>query len=291
MTTNVVRKNRTVCLHNTFPFFRIITTAEISRHLVLSLHTTILHTTMRLIFLFTITIHLQLPTTNAWSLLPWTRQEMERTAASTMVASALLFGGPALPAGATDANMVSTTPGITSLEEKIQSGLAPATEDRPQISLNPKDAANSLLREENRFMVQGLVYLYNSQSERPLFTDTLVLTVTNQADKVLAGAKIPVSKLRFPLSFRMSESNVVNGQLNAWEKATREDDILIIKAAICPEASEKLPCSTSQQTFTGLGVSKLIPNLPGLNLEQSMGGIRAAASIPISSASAISTSN
>jgi hypothetical protein len=248
-------------------------------------------TTMKLIALFTIIINLQLTTTYAWSLLPWTRQEMERTAASTMVASALMLGAPSLPAGATDANMLAMAPEITSLEERIQSGLAPATEDRPQIVLNPKDAANNLLREENRFTVQGLVYLYNPQAERPLFTDTLVLTVTNQADKVLAGAKIPVSKLRFPLKFRMSESNVVNGQLKVWEKATRGDDILIIKAAICPEESEKLPCPTSQQTFTGSGVSKLIPNLPGLNLEQSMGGIRAAASIPISSTTATPTSD
>jgi hypothetical protein len=246
-----------------------------------------LRTNRRPIALFIIAINLQLTTSYAWSFLPWTRQEMERTAASTMVASALMLGAPSLPAGANDA----IAPDITSFQEKIQSGLAPATEDRPQIALNPKDAANNLLREENRFTVQGLVYLYNAQSERPLFTDTLVLTVTNQADKVLAGAKIPVSKLRFPLSFRMSESNVVDGQSNAWEKATRGDDILIIKAVICPEASEKLPCPTSQQTFTGSGVSKLIPNLPGLNLEQSMGGIRAAASIPISLTTATPTSD
>ena len=282
--------------HHTLPFFhRIRHTSFLSlyrppRHHHSS-YKVPLGTTMRLIALFITTIYLQITITYAWSLLPWTRQEMERTAASTMVASALMLGAPPLPAGATDANMFPMAPGITSLEEKIQSGLTPATENRPQIGLNPKDAASNLLREENRFMVQGLVYLYNSQSERPLFTDTLVLTVTNEADKVLAGAKIPVSKLRFPMSFRMSESNVVNGQLNAWEKATRGDDILIIKAAICPEASEKLPCSAPQQTFTGSGVSKLIPNLPGLNLEQSMGGIRAAASIPLSSTTAIPTSN
>jgi hypothetical protein len=249
---------------------------------------------MRLLALFTITLSLQLATTFAWSLLPWTRREMERAAASTIVASALMLGAaPSLPAGATDASMFSMAPGISSLEENIESSLSPATEDRPQIVLHPEDAANNLLHEANRFTVQGLVYLYNPQAERPLFTDTLVLTVTNQADKVLAGAKIPVSKLRFPLSFRMSESNIVDGQSNAWEKATRGDDILIIKAVICPEAStsKKLPCPTPQQTFTGSGVSKLIPSLPGLNLEQSMGGIRAAASIPLSSTEAIPTTS
>jgi hypothetical protein len=64
----------------------------------------------------------------------------------------------------------SIAPEITSLEEKIQSGLAPATEDRPQIVLNPKDVANNLLQ-ENTFTVQGLVYLYIPQTERPVFTD------------------------------------------------------------------------------------------------------------------------
>jgi hypothetical protein len=62
-------------------------------------------------------------------------------------------------------------PEITSLEEKTQSGLAPATEDRPQVVLNSKDAANDSSCEERRFTVEGLVRLHDPQSERRLFAD------------------------------------------------------------------------------------------------------------------------
>ena len=101
-------------------------------------------------------------------------------------------------------------------------GLKPATEFRPQIKLT-EDKVNSVSTNSNARtpILQGLVYFPERARDKPdgttsisgptpskepldYYSDILVLTAVSAKDPsgpVLAGAKFPVSSVRFPFSF------------------------------------------------------------------------------------------
>lgn len=145
--------------------------------------------------------------------------------------------------------VLATTISVDDQQELLKSLKAP-TEDTPQIILPRSD-----IQDQNLPLVQGLVYLSNPQLVRPLPSDMLILTVRDWTapDQVLAGAKVPVSRIRFPFSFAMSERNVVPG------KSLSEKDLLI-NAKLCPSAT---PCSDEEASLKADGIAKLVRNLPG----------------------------
>lgn len=159
----------------------------------------------------------------------------------------------------------------TNLEERIRQSLTPASDDKPQIiiptNLLPTEASTQ------KPIVQGLVYLANSQ-DRPGPLDTLILTVRdyNHPDEVLAGAKLIVTKIRFPLEFTMYTKNVLPQKLDLWDQV--EGDLLV-KGNVCPEGTVLL-CSDKESYMKAQGIAKLIKDLPGME-EGSQ--VRAAASL------------
>lgn len=105
----------------------------------------------------------------------------------------------------------------------------------------------------------GLLYLKNPKSDRrPLPTDSITLTVTVateaslkdpsstlvQDNTLVAGAKLPMNRIRFPMRFQLSERNLLNGDATEWKKALETQD-LMVQARVC-----------SQETI-GSGVSGL----------------------------------
>ncbi len=181
-------------------------------------------------------------------------------------------------------------------------GLKPPTEYRPQIRLN-EDQLNSVSSNKSKArtpILQGLVYFperarvkpdettsitTSTPSKEPLdyYSDILVLTAVSAKDPsgpVLAGAKFPVSSVRFPFSFSMYEQNLLlkrPGVKEAWEDVQNTGDI-IIKAYICPSDAAALPCEDREVKKFSEGVAKLITELPGLKEGEV---IRAPASLPL----------
>lgn len=145
---------------------------------------------------------------------------------------------------------LATTISVTDPQEDLIKSLKAPTEDTPQIVL-PQGA----IQEENAPLVQGLVYLTKPQRVQPLPSDMLLVTVRDfeAPDDVLAGAKIPVSRIRFPLNFAMSERNVVLGK-------SLSDKDLLVKARLCPSDT---PCSDEEASLKAEGIAKLLKNLPG----------------------------
>ena len=181
------------------------------------------------------------------------------------------------------------------LEQQLRQSISPPTAERPQILL-PSSAINS-----NTGVVQGLVFLaHPEENRRPLASDILVLQVWNEPRTVLlGGAKIPVSRLRFPMQFQMTSANAIISSSTTgsstsssstgtppssaramWNQAVQEEDLVWIDASICPADASVLPCPTSELVYSGVGGSKLIQNLPG-QMSGSNGGIRSAASVPL----------
>lgn len=148
----------------------------------------------------------------------------------------------------------------TNLEERIQQSLRPASDDKPQIMI----PSNLLPAETStpRPLVQGLVYLANPQI-RPGPLDTLILTVRdyNHPDVVLAGAKLPISKVRFSFEFSMFDKNILPQKKELWDQV--EGDLLV-KVNVCP-ASLALPCTDGESSMKAQGISKLIKDLPGMD--------------------------
>lgn len=178
-------------------------------------------------------------------------------------------------------------------------GLKPPTEDKPQIRLS-EGVLNSLSTKTRTPILQGLVYfperakdktiasastLTSTTSKEPLdyYSDILVLTAVSLKDPnglVLAGAKFPVSSIRFPFSFSMYEQNLLLkrvGVKEAWEDVQNTSDV-IIKAYICPSDALVFPCEDKEVKKYSEGVAKLITNLPGLSEGEV---IRAPASLPL----------
>ena len=117
----------------------------------------------------------------------------------------------------------------------------------------------------------------NPTSElRPLATDTIVITFrsVSQPDRILGGARIPVSKAaRFPLAFRMFPKNLLEDQKEAWnnliaEGASSQGGDLLVKVLVCPEDNPK--CTEFESRMQSQGVAKLIRNLPGQQQDQSI---------------------
>ncbi|CAB9504833.1 expressed unknown protein [Seminavis robusta] len=165
-------------------------------------------------------------------------------------------------------------------EEQLRQSLKPATESRPQIMLQgPPPTQQQYVPIENQPIVQGLLSLSNPKSEiRPAFTDTIVITIRDytQPDTVLGGARIPVSKARFPLAFRLYPKNILANQQATWNEKTSQGGDVLVKAWLCPEENPK--CSETESRMQAAGVAKLIRNLPGLATGET---IRAPASLSL----------
>lgn len=151
----------------------------------------------------------------------------------------------------------STAAAAATLEERIQKSLRPASEDQPQIKI----PSNLVPAESKAPIVQGLVYLADLQ-ERPGYLDTLILTVRDRSrpEQVLAGAKLPVSMIRFPLDFRMYDQNILPDKRELWNQI--EGDLLV-QAKVCPEGTP-LPCSDGESSMSARGIAKVVRGLPGM---------------------------
>ena len=172
-------------------------------------------------------------------------------------------------------------------------GLKPPTEDKPQITLGDRSVSNESVKRKP--IIQGLVFfpeiapsdpnakVQPGQQEKQAldyYSDVLVLTAVSatQPDLVLAGAKFPVSAVRFPFSFEMYKENLLtskSGVQSAWDSLEKTGDV-IVKAVICPSDASTLPCDVNETKKSAQGFAKLITNLPGLKEGET---IRAPASL------------
>jgi hypothetical protein len=126
--------------------------------------------------------------------------------------------------------------------------------------------------------MEGLLSLANPQSEiRPAYTDTIVITIQDlaQPETVLGGARVPVSKARFPFTFRLFPKNILNDHLDEWKQIANQGDVLV-KVWVCPEDMPR--CLQGQSRMQSQGVAKLIRNLPGMEKDQT---IRAPVALPL----------
>ena len=181
-------------------------------------------------------------------------------------------------------------------------GLKQPTESRPQIRLSEdRSSAMSTKTSAKVPILQGLVYFPERTRDKsvdtvpistsippkpkePLdyYSDILVLTAVSAKDTkgpILAGAKFPVSSVRFPFSFSMYEQNLLlkrDGVAEAWKEVQNTSDV-VIKAYICPGDAASFPCREEEVKKYAEGVAKLIIDLPGLNEGEV---IRAPASLP-----------
>lgn len=208
-----------------------------------------------------------------------------------LILSAGIFTSPSLSLAISATDLSAITP--SSITEF---GLKPATEDKPQISLTGR-SMQSMKSKFREPILQGLVYFPDrapnkdstdttpsTQQERKqldYYSDVLVLSAISATDhdgQVLAGAKFPVSSVRFPFSFQMFEENILKsrpGVVDAWENVVDNGDI-IVRAQICPSDASAFPCTIDERKKYAQGVAKLISSLPGLQEGES---IRAPASL------------
>jgi len=197
-------------------------------------------------------------------------------------------------------NLSSITPRSIS-----ELGLKPPTEEKPQILLNGKvpggpPAQRTMSRQTDirKPILQGLVYFPERASNDPAavspagpqvkqqldyYSDVLVLTAVSAAQPdgpVLAGAKFPVSSVRFPFSFQMYKENLLAGRPGvqaAWDSLADTGDVLL-RANICPIDTSALPCDDNDVRKHAEGIAKIITDLPGLKEGQV---IRAPASLAL----------
>ena len=97
---------------------------------------------------------------------------------------------------------------------------------------------------------------------RPDYLDVLVLTVGTKIDPVMAGAKYPIAKARFPFQFSLYSANILPTKQSLWLDISDDDDLLVT-ARVCPDNSPTFPCTDQQSTFLTKGISKLIRDFPG----------------------------
>lgn len=173
-------------------------------------------------------------------------------------------------------------------------GLKPPTAERPQIMLSGN--SYSARTWERTPVLQGLVYFPEQpdtkSSKQPIdyFNDVLVLTAVpaSQPDgSILAGARVPLSLVRFPFMFKMYEQNLLFKKLgvrDSWFGTMKSEegvpllqDILVV-ARICPSDATTFPCNDAETKKYAQGVAKLITNLPGLKEGEV---VRAPASLPL----------
>jgi hypothetical protein len=222
-----------------------------------------------------------------------------------VVASSILFLSPTLASGVSSTDSIHQTDsvfycdGIWSSSNVItvadlsalsassisELGLKPATEDKPQITLNggsindqTSKQTMSIKSKAREPILQGLVYFpatakipaaQQESQELDYYSDVLVLTAVSASHSdgpALAGAKFPLSSVRFPFSFQMYEENLLMsrpGVRDAWENVVNTGDI-VLRANICPSDSSAFPCQDNERKKYAQGVAKLISNLPGL---------------------------
>jgi uncharacterized lipoprotein YbaY len=139
---------------------------------------------------------------------------------------------------------------LSSDEAVMKSSFPIPSLERPRIVM-PSGVAAS----ENQPVVQGLVYLINPQALRPDPSEYLILEVRDATDpsQVLAGAKLSVAKIRFPMKFVMYDKNILPGQ------QVQENHDLLLHARICPSVT---PCEKS--SLEAEGIAKSISKLPGM---------------------------
>lgn len=207
--------------------------------------------------------------------------------------SAAKFEQPTL-VPAWSSSVVMTTADLSSINPSSISelGLKPPTEEKPQIMLNgkamgPPTQQTTLSQKSNARepILQGLVYFPERAPTDPAvkspagpqvkqqldyYSDILVLTAVPATQPngpiILAGAKFPVSSVRFPFSFQMYKENLLSnkpGVTEAWEGLAKTEDV-ILRAQICPSDASKLPCEEGETKKYAEGVAKLVTNLPGL---------------------------
>lgn len=198
------------------------------------------------------------------------------------------------------ANLSSITP--SSIADL---GLKPPTDQKPQIMFNggapnvqPPQQTTSLKTDGKKPILQGLVYFPERAPKVPsevspsgpqvkeqvdYYSDILVLTAVSAAypeGPVLAGAKFPVSSVRFPFSFQMHRENLLTnrpGVQEAWESVATTGDV-ILRASVCPSDASSFPCNNAETKRSAEGLAKLITNLPGMEEGQI---IRAPASLAL----------
>ena len=219
----------------------------------------------------------------------------------TIITSAtLVFASPLDVSAIQPSDLSSMT-----ADSVTQLGLKPPTSDKPQIMFNrvsessKKQQTTSQSKGNSREpILQGLVYFPeiaprdpsakvapDQQKKQALdyYSDILVLTAisaTQPDGPVLAGAKFPVSTVRFPFSFQMYKENLLtsrSGVEETWNKISKTEDV-ILKASICPSDAVALPCDSKESKKSAEGIAKLITNLPGLKEGEV---IRAPASLPL----------
>jgi hypothetical protein len=113
---------------------------------------------------------------------------------------------------------------------------------------------------------EGLLYLqYPTSDRRPTNADVIVLSIrtTTEPDIVVAGAIIPVSRIRrFPFTFRINELNAIPSQLqqqpkssttvllpsDVWKEVLARNDLLV-QAIVCSD-------DTIRQNFDGSTIPK-----------------------------------
>ena len=188
-----------------------------------------------------------------------------------------------------------TASDITESDEYINKlGLTPATEARPQIIYNGNSKPSTNSKNQRTPLLQGLVYFPEQQEKResaqPLdyYNDVLVLTAIPAESKsdnpiILAGAKLPVSSVRFPFIFKMYAENLLLNRLgvkDVWfgtdSKAGQQD--VLVEARICPSDAASFPCGKGEAKKYAAGIAKLITNLPGLEEGEV---VRASAALPL----------
>lgn len=78
--------------------------------------------------------------------------------------------------------------------------------------------------------------LRDPRTRRPPASDTLLLTVTYQ-DTLVAGAKLPLSTIRFPFRFVFQPENLLVSR-QAWnDEFSRQD--LLVTARICRDVQDR----------------------------------------------------
>ncbi|GKY99677.1 hypothetical protein MPSEU_000921700 [Mayamaea pseudoterrestris] len=138
----------------------------------------------------------------------------------------------------------------------IQSSLTPASPDQPQISI-----PDSL---QQQSLVEGLVSFADALSMRPNPTDILFITgsTIDQADVVLAGAAVPVSRLSFPFRFQLSVKNALRNRKEELVQAFKKQDIMVaVKVCASNESmsGDRLTLlQTCQPSAQANGVAKLL---------------------------------
>mmetsp|Transcript_70 Transcript_70/g.123 ORF Transcript_70/g.123 Transcript_70/m.123 type:complete len:309 (+) Transcript_70:19-945(+) len=190
-------------------------------------------------------------------------------------------------------------------------GLTAPTEAHPQITFSLDDQQQQQQQEQKIRVVlpegtrasggkdpilQGLVYFLDGQNnpiEKTSPSDTLVLLARrpDDAQVFIAGAKIQISKVRFPMMFALYKENLLIPTFT-WEMQVSSNEDVYIDARICPAGDDDAPntnnndkksrgvspCTEEQSTFHAHGIAKLITQLPGLPSGET---VRAAATLQL----------